>query len=146
MTIGDDDPRVYQALALPNEAIANGGNEILRVGVIDGDLLVSARTAFQHPSKWGEVLADVAGRLAALYAAGAERLNKKDVRIQIAEAFVAEMGARPVTTRTPNNSKTRTMTRTTRHTAKSKPASKKTASKKTAARRAAKPAVRRKKR
>ena len=80
MTMGDDDPRVYQALALPNEAIANGGNEILRVGVIDGDLFVSARTAFQHPSKWGEVLADVTGRLAALYATGAEGRSNTDRR------------------------------------------------------------------
>ena len=48
------------------------------------------------PAQWGEVLADVARRLGAIYAAQETGLSKKDVTVQIAEAFVAEMGARPV--------------------------------------------------
>ena len=89
MTIGDDDPRVYQALALPNEAIANGGDEILRVGIIKDDIYVSARRAFHDPEQWGDVLAYVTGRIAELYAAEAQGLSKKDAAVRIAESYVA---------------------------------------------------------
>ena len=96
MAIGNDDPRVYQALALPEQALDNGGLEILRLGIIDDELYVSALPAFKAPAQWGEVLAEVAVRLGAVYAAQQTGLNKKAVTIDIAEAFAAEMGARPV--------------------------------------------------
>ena len=96
MANGDDDPRVYQALALTEQALDNGGVEILRAGIIEGELFVSARRAFQEPDKWGEVLAEIADRLGAIYAAEVSGLSKKDVAVRIAEAFVTEMGARPV--------------------------------------------------
>ena len=96
MANGDTDPRVYQALALPSQALDNGGAEILRAGIIDGELYVTARRAFKDPAKWGELLAEVAGHLAAIYVAEVSGLSKKDVTVQIAEAFAAEMGALPV--------------------------------------------------
>jgi hypothetical protein len=96
MANGDDDPRVYQALALPEKALEDGGVEILRLGIIKDELYVSAMPAFTAPSQWGEVLAEVAERLGAIYAAQNTALDKKDVTVQIAEAFVAEMGAQPV--------------------------------------------------
>jgi hypothetical protein len=96
MANGDDDPRVYQALALTQQALDNGGVEILRAGIIEGELFVSARRAFQNPDKWGEVLAEIADRLSAIYAAEVSGLSKKDVAVRIAEAFVAEIGAKPV--------------------------------------------------
>ena len=96
MAIGDDDPRVYRALALPEKALENGGLEILRLGIINDELYVSALPAFKVPAQWGEVLAEVSRRLGAIYAAQKTGLNKKDVTVQIAEAFAAEMGARPV--------------------------------------------------
>ena len=96
MANGDTDPRVYQALALPSQALDNGGVEILRAGIIDGELYVTARRAFKDPAKWGELLAEVAGRLASIYVAEVPGLSKKDVTVQIAEAFAAEMGAQPV--------------------------------------------------
>ena len=126
MAIGTDDPRVYQALALPEKALESGGVEILRLGIIDDELYVSALPAFETPAQWGEVLAEVAQRLGAIYAARKTGLNKKDATIEIVEAFAAELGAKPV---------------------KAKPAapkSKKTAKK--TAKQAAKPAARRKKR
>jgi len=135
MAIGNDDPRVYRALALPEKALENGGLEILRLGIIDDELYVSALPAFESPAQWGEVLAQVSLRLGAIYAAQDKGLNKKDVTVEIVEAFAAEMGAKPVKAAS----------------AKAKPAapkSKKTA-KKTAtktAKQAAKPAARRKKR
>src|SRR4051812_37216591 len=96
MAQGDDDPRVYQALALPNEALEDGGVEILRAGIVKDELYVTARPAFKAPALWGEVLADVARRLGAIYAGDRTCLRKKDVTIQIAEAFVADLGARRV--------------------------------------------------
>jgi hypothetical protein len=96
MAKGNDDPRIYQALALPEQALGNGGLEILRLGIIDDELYVSALPAFEIPAQWGEVLAEVATRLGAVYAAQKTGLNKKDVTTDIVEAFAAEIGARPV--------------------------------------------------
>ena len=96
MANGDDDPRVYQALALPEKALEDGGVEILRLGIIKDELYVSALPAFTAPSQWGEVLAEVAERIGAIYAAQNPGLDARDVTIDIAEAFVAELGAQPV--------------------------------------------------
>jgi hypothetical protein len=96
MAKGNDDPRIYQALALPEQALENGGLEILRAGIIDDELYVSAVPAFKAPSQWGEVLADIARRLGAIYAAQDTGLTRKDATVHIAEAFMADMGARAV--------------------------------------------------
>ena len=96
MARSNDDPRIYQALALPEQALENGGLEILRLGIIDDELYVSTLPTFKSPAQWGEVLAEVANRLGAIYAAQKSGLSKKDATVQIAEAFAAEMGARPV--------------------------------------------------
>jgi hypothetical protein len=93
----DNDPRIYQALALPEQALEKGGLEILRLGIIDDELYVSALPAFKDAGQWGEVLGEVARRLGAIYAAQNGGLNKRDVTIAIAEAFVADFGAKPVT-------------------------------------------------
>ena len=96
MANGNDDPRIYQALALPEQALENGGLEILRLGIVNDELYVSALPAFKVPAQWGEVLAEVASRLGTIYAAQKTGLNKKDVTAEIAKAFAAEMGERPV--------------------------------------------------
>src|ERR1700710_404586 len=75
----NDDPRIYEALALPEQALENGGLEILRLGIVNDELYVSALPAFESPAQWGEVLAEVAKRLGAVYAAQKTGLNKKDV-------------------------------------------------------------------
>jgi hypothetical protein len=92
----NDDPRAYQALALPEQALERGGTEILRLGVIDSELYVAALPAFEAPARWGEVLAEVARRLAAIYAVQKPGLSRKDATVEIVEAFAAEMGAQPV--------------------------------------------------
>jgi len=99
--MANDDPRIYQALALPEQALEKGGLEILRLGIVDDELYVSALPAFESPGQWGEVLAEVAIRLGSIYAAQKTGLNKKDVTTDIVEAFAAEMGARPVKTAKP---------------------------------------------
>jgi hypothetical protein len=106
MARGSNDPQIYQALALPEQALAHGGVEILRLGIIDDELYVSALPAFKAPAQWGEVLAEVTLRLGAIYAAQKTGLSKKDVTVQIAEAYLAEIGAKPVTTKAKPKSKT----------------------------------------
>jgi hypothetical protein len=96
MANGDDNPGVYQALALPEHALDHGGAEILRLGIVDEELYVSALPAFKDPSQWGVVLAEVARRLGAIYAAQTAGVSKKDMTVQIVEAFASEMGAVPV--------------------------------------------------
>src|ERR1700756_2752928 len=105
MARGSNEPQVYQALALPEQALANGGVEILRLGIIDDELYVSALPAFKAPAQWGEVLAEVSKRLGAIYAAQNTGLSKKDVTVQIAEAYAAEMGASPVKAKAATKSK-----------------------------------------
>ena len=122
----EEDSRVYQALALPNEALEKGGLEILRVGLIEDELYISARPVLGQPSQWGEVLAEAARRLGAIYAAQTEGLSKKDVTVQIVEAFAAEMGAVPVketsseprSTTNPNKTVKRTAKKSTRTTSR----------------------------
>ena len=94
--MADDDPRIYQALALPNEALEKGGLEILRAGIINDELYVSALRAFEDAGKWGEVLGDIARRLGAIYAAQVPGLTKQDATVAIVEAFATEMGAKTV--------------------------------------------------
>jgi len=129
-----DDPRVYQALALPEKALESGGVEILRLGIVDDELYVSALPAFTAPAQWGEVLAEVAERLGAIYAAQQAGLDQKDVIVQIAEAFVSEMGAQPVKASARRQAKGKTRPKATRTKSR------------TARQKAAKPAARRKKR
>jgi hypothetical protein len=129
-----DERPVYQALALPNEAIANGGLEILRAGIIDDELFVSARHAFKDPAQWGEVLADITRRLALLYSMETD-LEEAEAIAEIEEAYAAAMGARVV-----EDPKAR---RKPAVRAKTKPAARaKTKPKRVAPRRARKPAKR----
>jgi hypothetical protein len=133
MARGSNEPQVYQALALPEQALENGGVEVLRLGIIDDELYVSALPAFDTPAPWGEVLAEVTKRLGAIYAAQKTGLTKKDIAVQIAEAYLTEMGASPVKAK-PAQSKPAQRKPTQHKPAKSK------------SKTAAKPAARRKKR
>ncbi len=111
---------IYEALALPNEALANGGIELLRAGLIDNELYVSARRVFKDPAQWGEVLADIARRVALLYSAEDTDLTEKEIIAEIEEAFAAEMGA-PVIEEAPSRRPARRKTspaRSKRKTAK----------------------------
>src|SRR4051794_32218050 len=96
MARGNNEPQVYRALALPEQALSDGGVEILRLGIVNDELYVSALPAFDTPAPWGEVLAEVTKRLGEIYAAQKTGLSKKDIMVQIAEAYLAEMGASPV--------------------------------------------------
>ena len=89
------DMRIYEALVIPNEALDRGGMEILRAGLVDDELYVTARRVFKDPATWGEILGEITQRLGRIYAAEGE-YKVKEVIAAIENAFAAEMGATPV--------------------------------------------------
>ncbi|MEA2995862.1 MAG: hypothetical protein QOG74_1411 [Alphaproteobacteria bacterium] len=86
------DTRIYEALVIPNDALDKGGMEILRAGLVDDELYVTARRVFKDPSTWGEILGEITQRLGRIYAAEGE-YKAKEVIAAIENAFAAEMGA-----------------------------------------------------
>jgi hypothetical protein len=89
------DTRIYEALVIPNEALDKGGMEILRAGLVDDELYVTARRVFKDPSTWGEILGEITQRLGRIYAAEGE-YKAKEVIAAIENAYAAEMGAAPI--------------------------------------------------
>jgi len=89
---GPDDNPIYEALVIPTEALDKGGLEILRAGLIEDELYVTARPTFDHPSVWGEVLADITRRISQLYAGGG-KYTQKDALAAISGAYAADLGA-----------------------------------------------------
>jgi len=86
-----DNP-IYQALVIPNEALDKGGVEILRGGIVKGELYVTARRAFDDPGMWGEVLGELTRRIARIYAAEG-KYTQKDALAAISGAYAADLGA-----------------------------------------------------
>jgi hypothetical protein len=90
---------IYDALPIPNDALDKGGVEMLRAGVVEEELFVTARRAFADPAPWGYVLADITRRLAALYAAEGDFTEPKAsaaIMRAFAESFRASgAGAAP---------------------------------------------------
>jgi hypothetical protein len=82
----------YDELPLPSGALASGGVEMLRAGVVERELFITARRAFDDPAGWGAVLAGVAQRLATLYAAETE-WGEADVAVRIGAGFQAALAA-----------------------------------------------------
>jgi len=104
--MADQDNPIYDALVIPNEALDKGGVEILRGGLVKGELYVTARRAFDDPGMWGEVLGELTRRIARIYASEG-KYTQKDALAAIGGAFAADPGApvvsgpRKATTRKP---------------------------------------------
>jgi Domain of unknown function (DUF5076) len=86
------DNAIYEALVIPNEALDKGGVEILRGGLVKGELYVTARRAFDDPAMWGEVLGELTRRIARIYAAEG-KYTHKDALAAIGGAYAADLGA-----------------------------------------------------
>ena len=81
------DHPIYDALPIPDDALDKGGVELLRAAVVDQELFIAARPdVFPGPGPWGLVLADIARRLASLYAADGH-FTEAEVTTAIADAF-----------------------------------------------------------
>jgi len=85
-------PDIYDALPIPSDALDKGGVEMLRAGVVEEELFVTARRAFTDPAHWGYVLADITRRLAALCAAQGE-LTEVKASAAIVGAFARSLRA-----------------------------------------------------
>ena len=84
----------FEALIIPDEALAHGGVEILRAAIIDGQLHVTLRRTFERPDPWGGLLSEVARRVARIYAAEGE-IDEGEVVFRIHSSFVSAGGVRP---------------------------------------------------
>jgi hypothetical protein len=80
------DYEIYDALPISSDALDKGGLELLRAGVVDEELFITARRVFAEPAQWGYVLADITRRLAAIYAAESE-FTEAEVGAAITDAF-----------------------------------------------------------
>ncbi len=81
---------VFDALHIPPAALEQGGTEVVRAVVIDGDLHVSLRRAFDDVETWGVLLADVARHIARLYAREDNR-SEEEILETVCAAFEAEL-------------------------------------------------------
>jgi hypothetical protein len=84
----------YDALTVSSDATKSGAIEILRAAVVEDGVFVTARREFPDASQWGELLAEIARRVALLYSSEDTALQERDFLVDIGEAFVADLGAR----------------------------------------------------
>ena len=81
---------VFDALHVPPAALDQGGVEILRAVIVDGDLHVSLRRAFDDPDPWGMLIADVTPHIARRYATEGS-LTQDQVIARVRTIYEAEM-------------------------------------------------------
>jgi uncharacterized protein DUF5076 len=86
----DQAPPVFDALHVPPAALEQGGVEILRAVIIDGDLHVSLRRAFDDPEPWGMLIADVTRHIARIYATESN-LTQDQVLERVRATYDAEI-------------------------------------------------------
>ncbi len=87
------DHKIYDALPISNDVLDKGGVELLRAAIVDEELFVTARlVAFMGHAPWGWGLADIARRLASLYAADGH-LTEAEVTTAIADEFARSFRA-----------------------------------------------------
>jgi len=84
----------YQALRTPPAALERGGVEVLRCAIIDGELHVTLRPAFDDPRGWGRLFAEVARQVAGAYGQ-AHGYAPAETLVKIGSAFEQEMRAPP---------------------------------------------------
>jgi hypothetical protein len=104
VTTRDPNLSPFEALIIPDEALARGGVEILRAAIIDGQLHVTLRRTFEHPDPWGGLLSEVARRVARIYAADGE-IEEGEVVFRIHSSFVSAGGVRPARAKKPGKRK-----------------------------------------
>jgi hypothetical protein len=80
----------YQALSIPPAGNERGGLEVLRCAVIDGELHLTLRPAFNEPDGWGRMFAEVARQVARAYA-HEKRFAETETLTRVSAAFEAEM-------------------------------------------------------
>jgi hypothetical protein len=79
-----------EELKLPPTALEQGGYEVLRAVIVEGNLHVALRRAFDEPEVWGILLADVARHIGRIYALEAS-MREEAVVDKVWATFEAEM-------------------------------------------------------
>src|SRR4029077_4693468 len=92
MTIRDPDNPVpvFDALHIPPVAMEQGGTEVLRAVIVEGDLHLSLRRAFEDPETWGMLLAAIARHIGRSYAAESP-MREEDILDKLRAAFETEL-------------------------------------------------------
>jgi hypothetical protein len=86
----------YQALRTPPAALERGGVEVLRCAIVDGELHVTLRPAFDDPRGWGRLFAEVARQVAGAYQQ-AHGYAPADTLAKIGHTFEQDMSSPPET-------------------------------------------------
>ena len=81
---------VFDALHIPPAAMEQGGTEVLRAVIVEGELHLSLRRAFEDPEVWGMLLADVARHVGRIYARESA-LSEQDIAEKVRAVFDSEM-------------------------------------------------------
>jgi hypothetical protein len=79
-----------EELKLPLPALEQGGHEVLRAVISDGNLHVSLRRGFDEPETWGILLADIARHIGRIYALETS-MREDEVVEKVSAMFEAEM-------------------------------------------------------
>ena len=66
--MSQDPTQDFVELAIPPDARAQGGIEVLRAAVVDGAVSVALRRSFDDPATWGRLLLDLGRQAARAYA------------------------------------------------------------------------------
>ena len=85
------EPIVHE-LPAPLEAVAEGGLEVLRAFIVDGELHVSLQNAFDRPAIWGTLLAEAGRHIARMYSQEGTALYDQ-AREEIYRSLKAEWSA-----------------------------------------------------
>src|SRR6267154_4459452 len=95
---------IYDALPISNDVLDKGGMELLRAAVVDEELFIVARSdVFPGPGPWGLVLADIARRLASLYAADGQ-FTEAEVTAAITDTIAQDRKSTRLNSSHPSNS------------------------------------------
>ncbi len=86
----ENEAPVFDALHIPPTVLERGGVEVLRAVIVDGDLHVSLRRAFDDPEPWGMLLADVTRHVARIYTTEST-LTQDQVIERVRAIYEAEM-------------------------------------------------------
>jgi hypothetical protein len=82
--------RKFEALNIPPDAQEKGGVEILRASVVDGEVSIALRRAFDDPFTWGVLLVDLARHAARIYALETD-LSEEEAMSEIQSGIRAEL-------------------------------------------------------
>jgi len=81
---------VFDSLHIPPAVLEQGGVEVLRAVIVDGELHVSLRRAFDDPDPWGMLIADITRHIARIYATEST-LSQDQVIDRVRTIYEAEL-------------------------------------------------------